>query len=46
MKRLILIALALILGISVFAGCKNEPDKYVYVSSYMLGSPGRDDPTD
>ena len=46
MKRLILIVLALILAISVFAGCKNEPDKYVSVSSYMLGSPDRDDPTD
>ncbi|MBR3999782.1 MAG: hypothetical protein IKI93_15740, partial [Clostridia bacterium] len=46
MKRLILIVLALILGISVFAGCKNEPEKYVSVSSYMLGSPDRDDPTD
>ena len=46
MKRLILIVLALILAISVFASCKNEPDKYVSVSSYMLGSPDRDEPTD
>ncbi len=46
MKRLILIVLALILGISVFAGCKSEPEKYVSVSSYMLGSPDRDEPTD
>lgn len=46
MKRLILIVLALILCITVFAGCKNEPEKYVSLSSYMLGSPDRDDPTD
>ena len=46
MKRTISFIAILMLCLSVFAGCKNELEKYVSVSSYMLGSPDRDDPTD
>jgi len=46
MKRTKSMIVMLMLCLSVFAGCKNEPEKYVFVSSYMLGSLDRDDPTD
>ena len=46
MKRILLIALVLMFGVSVFAGCGNEPENYASISSYMLGSPERNDPND
>ena len=46
MKRILLIVLVLTLGVSVFAGCGNEPEIYASISSYMLGSPERNDSND